>query len=212
MKDGITTAQPLVLEPSAVHKLSYGLFVLSAREGERDNGCIVNTVMQVNSSPMRISVAVNNGNLTRDMIAAAGAFNVSVLSEEADFALFRQFGYASGRDTDKFAGEVECRTANGVRYLVRGTNAVLSGRVTQTVSFETHTVFYAEVTEGWTLSDVPSMTYQYYFDHIKPQSRPVPEKKKWVCQICGYEYDGDVLPEDFVCPLCKHGAADFALV
>ena len=110
MKDGITTAQPLVLEPSAVHKLSYGLFVLSAREGERDNGCIVNTVMQVTSSPMRISVAVNNGNLTRDMIAAAGAFNVSVLSEEADFALFRQFGYASGRDTDKFAGEVECRT------------------------------------------------------------------------------------------------------
>ncbi|MBQ8402623.1 MAG: flavin reductase [Clostridia bacterium] len=200
------------MEPSAVHKLSYGLFVLSAREGERDNGCIVNTVMQVTSSPMRISVAVNNGNLTRDMIAAAGAFNVSVLSEEADFALFRQFGYASGRDTDKFAGEVECRTANGVRYLVRGTNAVLSGRVTQTVSFETHTVFYAEVTEGWTLSDVPSMTYQYYFDHINPKSRPVPEIKNWVCQICGYEYDGDVLPEDFVCPLCKHGAADFALV
>ena len=145
------------------------------------------------------------------MIAATGHFNVSVLSEVADFALFQQFGFASGRDKDKFTGEVECRTANGIRYLVRGTNAVLSGRVTQTVAFETHTVFYADVTEGWTLSDVPSVTYQYYFDHIKPKPQTA-AKKKWVCQICGYEYDGDTLPEDFVCPLCKHGASDFALV
>ncbi len=211
--NGITTAdQPLVLENAAVHKLSYGLFVLSARDGEKDNGCIVNTVIQVTDTPKRISVAVNNGNLTHDMIAATGHFNVSVLSEEADFALFRQFGFASGRDTDKFAGEVECRTANGVRYLVRGTNAVLSGRVTQTVAFETHTVFYADVTEGWVLSDVPSVTYQYYFDHIKPKPQSAADAKKWVCQICGYEYDGADLPEDFVCPLCKHGAADFRLV
>ncbi len=210
--NGITAAdQPLVLEPAAIHKLSYGLFVLSAREGEKDNGCIVNTVMQVTDKPKRISVAVNNGNLTHDMIAATGHFNVSVLSEEADFALFQQFGFASGREKDKFAGEVECRTANGIRYLVRGTNAVLSGRVTQTVAFETHTVFYADVTEGWTLSDVPSVTYQYYFDHIKPKPQAA-ARKKWVCQICGYEYDGDVLPEDFVCPLCRHGASDFALV
>ena len=207
--------QPLVMESSALFRLSYGLYVLSARQDGRDNGCIVNTVTQVTSSPCRISVAVNKGNLTHDMILATGDLNVSVISTEADFALFRQFGFASGRDTDKWAGEVECRTANGLRYLVRGTNAVLSARVCQTVSFETHTVFYADVTEGWTLDDVPSMTYQYYFDHIKPKPQPVPAgeepKKKWVCQICGYVYEGDELPADYVCPICKHGAADFAL-
>ena len=205
--------QKPVFEPSSLFRLSYGLFVLSARQDGRDNGCIVNTVMQVTASPCRICVAVNKDNLTHDMILATGDLNVSVISTEADFALFRQFGFASGRDTDKWAGEAECRTANGLRYLVKGTNAVLSAKVTQTVSFETHTVFYADVTEGWILDDVPSMTYQYYFDHVKPKTAAAPagEKKKWVCQICGYVYDGDELPADFVCPLCKHGADDFKL-
>jgi len=204
--------QTLVMEPAAMHRLSYGLFVLSARQDGRDNGCIVNTVIQVTETPRRISVAVNKNNLTHDMILATGDLNVSVLSTEADFDLFRQFGFASGRDTDKWAGEVQCRTANGLRYLVKGTNAVLSGKVTQTVSFETHTVFYADVTEGWVLDDVPSMTYQYYFDHVKPKPAPKSdgEKKKWVCRICGYVYEGGELPADFVCPLCKHGAGDFA--
>ena len=203
--------QTLVMEPAVMHRLSYGLFVLSARQDGRDNGCIVNTVIQVTESPRRISVAVNKNNLTHDMILATGDLNVSVLSTEADFDLFRQFGFASGRDTDKWAGEVECRTANGLRYLVRGTNAVLSARVTRTVSFETHTVFYADVTEGWVMEDTPSVTYQYYFDHIKPKpaAKPAEEKTKWVCQICGYEYEGEELPEDFICPLCKHGASDF---
>ena len=212
---GADMTQTLVMEPAALHSLSYGLFVLSARQDGRDNGCIVNTVMQVTSTPCRISVAVNKDNLTHDMILATGEFNVSVISTEADFSLFRQFGFASGRDTDKWAGEVQCRTANGLRYLVKGTNAVLSARVTQTVSFETHTVFYADVIEGWTLDDVPSMTYQYYFDHVKPKPAAAPAeaeaKKKWVCQICGYVYEGDELPADYTCPLCKHGAQDFQL-
>ena len=203
--------QKLVMEPSAMFRLSYGLYVLSARQDGRDNGCIVNTVAQVTGSPCRISVAVNKNNLTHDMILATGNLNVSVISTEADFSLFQQFGFASGRDRDKWAGEVECRTANGLRYLVRGTNAVLSAAVTRTVELETHTVFYADVAEGWTLDDIPSMTYQYYFDHIKPKPQPAAaaENKKWVCQICGYVYDGDELPADYVCPICKHGADDF---
>lgn len=204
--------QKLVMEPAALQRLSYGLYVLSARQDGKDNGCIVNTVMQVTGTPCRISVAVNKDNLTHDMILATGAFNVSVISTDADFALFRQFGFASGRDTDKWAGEVECRSANGIRYLVRGTSAMLSARVTQTVSFETHTVFYAEVTEGWTLDDVPAMTYQYYFDHVKPKpaGKTAEAEKKWVCRICGYVYDGDELPAEYICPICKHGAEDFA--
>ena len=205
--------QPLVMQPASMHKLSYGLFVLSARQDGRDNGCIVNTVIQVTENPRRISVAVNKNNLTHDMILATGDLNVSVISTDADFDLFRKFGFASGRDTDKWAGELQCRTANGLLYVVRGTNAVLSGKVTRTVSFETHTVFYADVIEGCVLEDIPSMTYQYYFDHVKPKPAAASdgEKKKWVCQICGYAYDGDKLPADYVCPLCKHGADDFVL-
>lgn len=203
--------QKPVMEPASMFRLSYGLYVLSAGQDGRDNGCIVNTVTQVTDSPRRISVAVNKNNLTHDMILATGDLNVSVISTDADFDLFRKFGFASGRDTDKWAGEVQCRTANGLRYLVRGTNAVLSARVITTVPFETHTVFFADVTEGWVLDDVPSMTYQYYFDHVKPKpaEKPAGAEKKWVCQICGYVYDGDTLPADFVCPLCKHGADDF---
>ena len=194
------------MDNKALFKLSYGLFVLTAREGEKDNGCIINTAIQLTGSPCRISIAVNKSNYTHDMVLRTGVFNVSVLTEEATFWVFRHYGFQSGRDTDKFAGIPENRTENGLRYIDGCTNAVLSGKVVQTVDCGTHTLFIAEVTDAKVLSNDKSVTYQYYFDHIKPK----PEKKKgWVCKICGYVYEGEDLPEDFICPLCKHGVADF---
>ncbi|MEG2288118.1 MAG: flavin reductase, partial [Ruthenibacterium sp.] len=160
--------------------------------------------------PKRIAVAVNKANLTHDMIAATGVFNVSVLTEEAPFKVFQHFGFQSGRDTDKFAGCADVRTANGVRSVPKNTNAVLSGKVLSAQDCGTHTLFFADVTEAHVLSEIPSATYEYYFSNIKPKPQP-PEKGKkgWVCKICGYVYEGEVLPPDFICPLCKHGAADF---
>lgn len=199
------------VDNNAVFKLSYGLFVLTAQENGRDNGCITNSVGLITDNPKRIQVAVNKGNYTHDMIARTGAFNVSVLNEEAPFSIFRQFGFCSGRDTDKFATvSYDCRTENGLRYIPENCNAVLSGKVVESYDWGTHTLFIAEVTQARVLNDVPSMTYQYYFDHVKPKPTVAAEKKGgWVCKICGYVYEGDELPEDFVCPLCKHGPEDF---
>ena len=201
------------IEPSALFKLSYGLFVLTAKSEEgKDNGCIINTVMQVTDKPKRITIAVNKANYTHDLIAKTGVFNVSVLTEETPFKVFQNFGFQSGRDTDKFAG-CDCepvRSANGLRYIPKYTNAFISGKVIQTEDMGTHTVFTAEVTEAKVLSEDRSVTYAYYFEHIKPKPQPTAEKKKgYVCKICGYVYEGDELPADFVCPLCKHGAEDF---
>lgn len=198
------------VDPTAMFKLSYGLFVLTAKGGDKDNGCIINTVMQVTDVTKRIAIAVNKANYTHDMIKKTGVFNVSVLTTEVPFKVFQQFGFQSGRDTDKFAGCTEvARTANGLRYVPKYANAVISGKVIEEHEYDTHTLFVAEVTEAAVLSNVPSVTYQYYFDHIKPQPQPTTEKTGYVCKICGYVYEGDTLPDDFVCPLCKHGAEDF---
>lgn len=196
------------MDNNALFKLSYGLFVLTARQDGKDNGCIINTVMQVTDTPKRIQVAVNKDNLTHDMIAATGVFNVSVLSEEAVFWVFSHYGFQSGRDVDKFANIPETRTENGIRYIEGCTNAVISGKVVQSIDCGTHTLFLAEVTDAKVLDQAPSMTYQYYFDHVKPKPQPTQEAK-WVCKICGYVYEGDPLPGDFVCPWCKHGVEDF---
>lgn len=199
-----------VVDPAAMFKLSYGLFVLSAKDGAKDNGCIINTVMQVTDATKRIAIAVNKANYTHEMIKKTGAFNVSVLTTDAPFKLFKQFGFQSGKDVDKFAeGVEEVRTVNGIRYVAEYSNAVISGKVIQEVEFDTHTMFIAEVTEAAVLSNVPSVTYQYYFDHIKPQPQPTTEKSGYVCKICGYVYEGEELPADYICPLCKHGAEDF---
>lgn len=207
----VHASEPGTVDNQAMFALSYGLFVLSAREGERDNACIINTAAQVTDTPKRISITVNKQNLTHDMILKTGVFNLSVLSQDASFAQFRQYGFRSGRDTaDKFDGAEAVRTANGLRYEPAGTNAVLSGKVIQTLDCGTHTLFLAEVTEARVLSDVPSATYAYYFEHIKPKPQPAAEKKTgFVCKICGYVYEGETLPEDYICPLCKHGAEDF---
>ena len=196
------------MDNNALFKLSYGLFVLTARQDGKDNGCIINTAIQITDVPKRIQIVVNKDNLTHDMVLATGEFNVSVLSQDAVFWVFQHYGFQSGRTVDKFANIPESRSANGIRYIEGCTNAYISGKVFQTVDCGTHTVFLAEVTDAEILSNEPSMTYQYYFDHVKPKPQPA-EKAKWVCKICGYVYDGDPLPADFVCPWCKHGAADF---
>ncbi|MCC8073472.1 MAG: flavin reductase [Clostridiales bacterium] len=197
-----------MIENSALFKLSYGLFILTGRDGEKDNGCVVNTVSQVTSSPLRISVTVNKSNYTHDMIMKTKQFNVSVLTQSTPFAVFEHYGFQSGRDADKILGSSMPRSENGIVYLEKFTNAFISANVIDVVDCSTHTIFIADVTEAKVLSDEKSVTYEYYFDNIKP--KPQTEKKKgFVCKICGYVYEGDELPDDFVCPICKHGAADF---
>ena len=194
------------MDKKALFKLSYGLFVLSARENGKDNGCIINTATQLTDSPCTISIAVNKENYTHDMVLRTGEFNLSVLSQEAVFWVFQHYGFQSGRTVDKFASIPEARTANGLRYVEGCTNAVISGKVFSTVDCGSHTLFIAEVTEAKVLSDEPSMTYQYYFDNVKPKPAA---QGKWVCKICGYVHEGDDLPADFICPWCKHPASDF---
>lgn len=192
----------------AFFKLSYGLFVLTAKDNDKDNGCIINTVTQITEAPNRtISIAVNKSNYTHDIIKKTGEFNVSVISEKAKFDLFERFGFTSGRNADKFSGIAESRTSNGIRYINDNTNAVLSAKVLETVDCITHTLFIAAVTEAVTLSDAPSATYAYYHKNIKPQ--PNKKVKGYVCTICGYVHEEETLPDDFICPWCKHGAEYF---
>lgn len=205
-----------VIEKEAMFKLTYGLFVLTVNDGKKDNGCIVNTVSMLTDTPKRVTVYVNKLNYTEEMLRRSGKFNVSVLTESAPFDTFKQFGFSSGRDVYKFAGKTYPRTANGLYYIPEHTNAVISARVTDMLDFGTHTLFVGEVTEAKVLSAEPSVTYEYYFAHIKPKpgAAPAAEAKKpgmhrWVCKICGYVYEGESLPADYICPLCKHGAEDF---
>lgn len=201
------------VDPKTMQKFSYGLFVLSAQADGKDNGCIINTAAQLTSSPNRINIAVNKANHTHDMIMATGMFNISFLSEKTSFDTFKRFGFQSGRDTDKFEGfeSSVARSANGLLYVTEGTNAFMSAKVVDSYDYGSHTLFVAEVTEAQILNTDPSVTYAYYFDHIKPKPQPKIEEEKhgYVCKICGYVYEGDTLPDDFICPLCKHGADDF---
>lgn len=201
------------VDPIAIQKFSYGLFVLTARSGDKDNGCIINTAAQLTSSPNRINIAVNKANFTHDMILNTGVFNISVLAEDTSFDTFKRFGFASGKDADKFEGFLEntARSANGLLYVTAGTNAFMSAKVIEAHDYGSHTLFVAELTEAEVLRDEPSVTYAYYFEHIKPKPQPKIEEEKhgYVCKICGYVYEGETLPPDFICPLCKHGAEDF---
>lgn len=196
------------MDNKVMNQLSYGLFVLSAKDGDKDNGCIINTATQVTTSPNRIVVTVNKDNYTHDMIMKTGEFNVSILDESTVFDTFKHFGFQSGRDTDKFAEVTFARAENGIVYLTKESNGYISGKVVDKIDLGTHTMFIADVTGGEVLSDRPSVTYAYYHANIKPSAKPV-EKKGFICTICGYIYEGDTLPADFVCPICKHGAEDF---
>ena len=198
-------------DSKVTRNFSYGLFVLTAREGEKDNGCIINTAIQAAGTPLRIAIAVNKANYTHDMVLRTGEFNLSFLAEDATFDIFRHFGFQSGRDVDKFQDYPCRRSRNGLACVTAGVNSFLSGKVVQSVDLGSHTLFVAEVTDGEILSKTPSLTYAYYFANIKPKPEKKAEEKKqgWVCTICGYIYEGEELPPDFICPLCKHPASDF---
>lgn len=202
-----------------LNNISYGLYVLSARDGDKDNGCIINTAQQVTASPLKISVTVNKNSYTHDMIIKTGEFNLSVIAEGATFDLFTKFGFSSGRDNDKVE-KAAPRTANGIIYVKENVNTVISAKVKNTIDLGSHTLFIADVTETLLLSDVASVTYTYYHKNIKP--KPViqnnSEGKKWVCTICGFIYDDakekvpfEELPDSWVCPLCMHPKSDFEL-
>ena len=197
------------IEQGAMFKLSYGLFVLTANDGEKDNGCIINTCIQAADDPTRVVLAVNKNGLTHDMLIKTRKFNVSMLDESTPMAVFEHFGFQSGRNVNKFESAVfgAKKSENDCYYLCEHTNAYLSGYVTDMIDMGTHTLFIATVVKAQKLADTSSVTYDYYFKNIKPA--PAPKAKGWVCKICGYVYEGEELPADFICPLCKHPAQDF---
>ena len=196
------------MNTNALFKIGYGLYVVTSNDGKRDNGLIVNAVSQVTDNPNRIAVTINKANYSYHVIKQTGKMNVNCLSTDAPFKIFETFGFQSGRSQDKFAGMEYGKSDNGLPYLSRYINAFMSLEVEQYVDFESHGMFICKVTEARVLSDKETMTYTYYQNNVKP--KPETEGKKgYVCKICGYVYEGDTLPDDFVCPLCKHGAADF---
>ncbi len=199
-----------MIENKAMYKISYGLYLLTTTDGEKQNGCIVNTVAMLTDNPKRVTLFVNKSNYSNELLKRTGVFNVSVLTESTPFELFKQFGFASGRDKDKFEGGEYPKSENGLYYLPAHANALLSGKVVDSYDYGTHTLFVAEITEAKVLNDENSVTYEYYQRKIKVNPAPKAEegKEKWVCKVCGYVHEG-ALPEDFVCPWCKHPASDF---
>lgn len=192
----------------ALFNIGYGLYVVTSNDGKKDNGLIVNTVTQVTNTPNRVAVCINKENYSYHVIKQTGVMNVNCLSTDAPFKVFETFGFQSGRTADKFADCEPLRSDNGLVFLPKYINAFMSLKVEQTIDLDTHGMFICSVTEARVISDKETMTYTYYQENVKP--KPQTEGKKgWVCKICGYVHEGEELPEDFICPLCKHGAADF---
>ncbi|MBQ9959314.1 MAG: flavin reductase, partial [Oscillospiraceae bacterium] len=193
---------------TALFNIGYGLYVVTSSDGKKDNGLIVNAVSQLTDRPNRVAVTINKQNYSHHIIKQTGKMNVCCLSEDAPFSVFERFGFASGRNTDKFEGMQTLRSDNGLVFLPRHINSFMSLQVEQYVDLDSHGMFICSVTEARVISDRPTMTYSYYHANVKP--KPATEGKKgYVCRICGWVYEGDTLPDDIVCPLCKHGAADF---
>ena len=197
------------IDPTALFKIGYGLYVVTAADGSKQNGQIANTVSQVASNPNRIAVNLNKANYTADMVKKTGVMNVCTLTEQCPFREFQHFGFQSGRNVDKFAGYEHFDIAsNGVAYLTKYANSYISLKVFETVDLGSHWMFLCDITESVVLNSEETMTYSFYQKNVKP--KPQTEKKGWVCDICGYVYEGEELPEDFICPLCKHPASDFS--
>ncbi len=193
---------------TALFNIGYGLYVITSNDGKKDNGLIVNTVTQVTNTPNRIAVCINKDNYSHHVIKQTGKMNINCLSQDAPFSIFQNFGFQSGRSADKFSGQEILRSDNGLAFLPMYINSFMSLKVEQYVDLDTHGMFICSVTESRVISHVETMTYTYYQNNVKP--KPETEGKKgWVCKVCGYVYEGDELPDDFVCPLCKHGPADF---
>lgn len=209
------------MNKKAMYNLTYGLFVLCAEEDGKLNGCIINTAFQQTSEPNVISITVNKNNYTRYMVSRQKQFTVSMIDESADFSLFQHFGFQSGGSVNKFTDYSDYELAeNGIPYISKGCNAYLSAKVIKEIDLGSHILFLAQVTAGEVLSDKPSMTYSFYQSNVKPKPQATASSGKvWVCKVCGYVYDDAVekvpfeqLPEDYVCPTCKHGKQDFELV
>ena len=195
-------------DPTALFNIGYGLYVVTSFDGKRDNGLIVNTVTQVTNTPNRIAVTINKENYSHHVIKQSGKLNINCLTTETPFSVFEQFGFKSGRNADKFEGNPPAHSNNGLAILPRYINSFMSLKVEQYLDLDTYGMFICSITESRVLSDKETMTYTYYQNNVKP--KPQTEGKKgFVCKICGYVYEGDTLPDDFICPLCKHPASDF---
>lgn len=203
-KDTLTNKKDL----NALSNIGYGLYVITSFDGKKDNGLIVNTVSQVSDNPLRIAITINKLNYSYHIIKQTGIMNVNCLSIDSPFSIFKKFGFQSGRNVDKFANENVKRSANGLVYLSKYINAYFSLKVEQFVDLDSHGMFICSISEARVINNQETMTYSYYHQNIKEKA-DVSDKKGYVCKICGYVYEGDTLPSDFVCPLCKHGAADF---
>ena len=200
------------MDMTALFKLSYGLYALTTKDGDKENGCIVNTVMQITGDPVKLVVGVNKLNYSHDLIQRTGRFNLSTLTTDTPFSVFQGLGLISGRDVvNKLEGYAESFSANGIRYLADYANSYLSCEVLSGEDFGSHTLFTVSVAEAENLNKKDSVTYDYYHKHIKPdRAASIPKGKTiWVCRICGYVYEGEQIPPDFICPWCKHPASDF---
>ncbi len=198
---------------NALKNLSYGLFVVTTKNQNKQNGCITNTVMQVTTTPNQLTLAVNNQNFTCELIKKNKEFNVSIISTKANFELFKRFGFQSGRDVDKFENFSDYKIAsNEIAYVTSGVNSVICCKVKESFDLGTHTLFIAEVVDDFDLDVAPSATYAYYFENIKPKPQQKATKTVWRCNICGYEEEVEELPDDFLCPLCKHPKSDFTKI
>lgn len=202
---------------NAMFNIPYGLYIVTTNVDGRDNGCLSNTLVQATTTPNQVTICINKENLTTEMIMKSGVFTASILTEKVDFSLIKRFGFQSGRDVDKFKDFADTkRVSNGTLAITLWTNAFISVKVSNSIDLGTHMLFIGEVTESEVLGDVPSVTYSYYQEHIKPKPAASAAEGNghtaWRCKVCGYEYDGEELPADFVCPICKHPASDFEKV
>lgn len=205
------------MDDKALNKLSYGLFVLTAKDGEKDNGCIIDTAIQAASDPNQISICVNKANYTHDMVLKTGIFNISVISKDVAFDLLKHFGFQSGKNVNKFDNFTDCKRGNnGVYYITKGTNAFISVKIDKTEDLGSHTMFVGKITDMEVLSDKPSATYEYYLNDIRPKPQEAGKTEDgqviWRCTICGYEYIGEEIPNDFMCPTCNHSSTYFEKV
>ena len=195
---------------SALFRIGYGLYVLTTNDGKKDNGCIVNSVMQVTSSPPRVAVCVNKQNYSCETVLRTLEMNINCLTEDTPFEIFKRFGFQSGRDVDKFYGSSPLRSKNGLAVIEEFCNAFISLKAEQIVDLGTHDMFICSVKEAVVLSARDTITYTKYQKNVKP--KPPEKKRSYVCKVCGYVYEGENLPPDFICPICKHDASAFELV
>ena len=196
------------IDISALFKIGYGLYVVTSNDGVHDNGCILNSVIQLTNTPNRVGIVINKQNYSHDSIMSSGKMNVNVLTVDTPFSVFKNFGFQSGKTANKFADGKMYHSENGLPVLTENINSFMSLKVESTVDIDTHTIFICTLTEAHVINNDESMTYDHYYKNVKP--KPETKKKEgYVCKICGYVYEGEALPDDFICPICKHGADDF---